>query len=367
MYTEINGEALRLRWRFEGRKYSLSLGLKNTLLNQATANELAARIERDMQAGYFDSTLLKYRPKTTGTNPSEVSAVQLFKKFTTAKNRQKRLAPGSLDRYQAIAANLQRYMGDKPARSVTEAMASDMLNKMAETLSASTIKAYLSGLNACWDWAEGKYHIAEVNPWKGLKAWSNILPKQPDDPFTRAEISVIHSAFRQHPVYSHYADFVLFLFGTGCRPGEAAGLRWENFASDFSTVWIGESISRGHRKDTKTGKARTVLLNSSVRSMLAERLKGREGKGLVFMSPKGSTINDRNFCQRAWANILAECGVNYRPPYNIRHSTTSHTLDTGVNPIALAEQMGHNKEVLLRTYAHAIDSRSLFPDFLLSE
>lgn len=53
--------------------------------------------------------------------------------------------------------------------------------------------------------------------------------------------------------------------------------------------------------------------------------------------------------------ILASCKIEYRKPYNLRHSAISHALDRGANPIALAEQTGHDKRVLLSTYAHAIE------------
>ena len=84
---------------------------------------------------------------------------------------------------------------------------------------------------------------------------------------------------------------------------------------------------------------------------------------LVFPSPKGFSINDNNFCNRAWKKILTICQIEYRSPYQIRHSAISQALHQGANPIALAEQTGHDKRVLLSTYAHAIDRKCLFVDF----
>ena len=92
---------------------------------------------------------------------------------------------------------------------------------------------------------------------------------------------------------------------------------------------------------------------------------------LVFPSPKGFSINDNNFCNRAWKKILTICQIEYRSPYQIRHSAISQALHQGANPndsssrlrFALAEQTGHDKRVLLSTYAHAIGSECLFVDF----
>ncbi len=47
-------------------------------------------------------------------------------------------------------------------------------------------------------------------------------------PFTSEEIKAIIQGFEQDRYYSHYAGFVEFLFGTGCRTGEAIGLCWKH-------------------------------------------------------------------------------------------------------------------------------------------
>ena len=139
-------------------------------------------------------------------------------------------------------------------------------------------------------------------------------------------------------------------------------MRWKHLGVDRSTAWIGESISRRNQKGTKTGKARTIQLNPVLKQLLIaryERLKPQQDD-LVFPSPKGVAIDDHNFCNRAWKTILTSCQIEYRTPYNLRHSAISHALAQGANPIALAEQTGHDKRVLLSTYAHAIDRQVLF-------
>jgi integrase len=83
---------------------------------------------------------------------------------------------------------------------------------------------------------------------------------------------------------------------------------------------------------------------------------------LVFPSPKGLPINDHTFRRRAWKTILESCHIEYRSPYNLRHTAISHALHNGANYIALAEQTGHDKRMMLSTYAHAIGSECLFVD-----
>jgi integrase len=363
IWIEKTGNTLRLRWNYEGKKQGLSLGVTDTPVGRAFAAKKMSEISMDLISGHYDPTLLKYRPRKLGANPTELTAVELFEKYTAFIIKDKGLAPGSMHRYKAIASKLRECLMDKPAHQVSESIAKHAVAMMGESLSGQTVKTYLFLIRACWEWAKGKYHLAEgSNPWENCIDRVKVYPQQQPKPFTIAELQAIISGFGSHPQYSHYTEFVIFLTNTACRIGEAVGLRWKHLGADYMTAWIGESISRRNQKDTKTGKARTIQLNPIIKSMLVnryERIKP-QSDDLVFPSPKGVAIDDHNFCNRAWKTILTICSIEYRKPYNLRHSATSHALAQGANPIALAEQTGHDKRVLLSTYAHAIDRQVLF-------
>jgi integrase len=133
--------------------------------------------------------------------------------------------------------------------------------------------------------------------------------------FTLDEAKKIIQGFKESRYYSHYADYVVFRLGMGTRGGEASALKWKHLSIDLDSVWIGESFSRGVTGSTKTKKARTVNLNPSIAAMLLarrDRLKPVSDDELVFKSPEGLQIDDRNFCRRAWKTVLAEVGVKYR-------------------------------------------------------
>ena len=61
---------LRLRFRFNGTRYSLGLGIPDTRPNRRVAEQRARRIEDDMRlqlahgGNYFDPTLATYEPET---------------------------------------------------------------------------------------------------------------------------------------------------------------------------------------------------------------------------------------------------------------------------------------------------------------
>lgn len=370
VWIDKTGNTLRLRWSYEGRKQSLSLGVTDNPIGRSLAKSKSAEIEKDLSAGYYDPTLLKYKPRKLGANPTEITAVELFGKYVTYYKKNYDIAHGSGLRFKAISSRLEQFLGDKQANKISESVAKDVVARWSECAGNQTIKSYLYYLKGCWDWAKGKYHVADPNPWDICLTRSrdrgNGKPQKQVKPFTVPELQAIIAAFANNRYYSHYAEFVVFLANTGCRPGEASGLRWSSLGTDYSTAWIGESISRGHQnaKGTKTGKSRIIQLPTSVQSILVNRFNrlNPQPNDLVFPSPKGTAIDDHNFCSRAWKTILESCHVEYRSPYNLRHSAISHALHNGANPIALAEQTGHDKRTMLSTYAHAIEQKCLFVD-----
>jgi integrase len=355
---------LRLRWTFEGKRECLSLGIVDSRPNRAYAERKAREIELDWLSGNYDRTLLKYKPKTLGRNASEISTGELFQRFSQHKQKDCGVSPRSIEtRYNPVLRYLGQYV-DCPAHEVGEQKARNFKAILVEKLTPQTAKERLWLLQSCWEWATGKYNLSG-NPWQGLASGIKGQSSQRVKPFTTGEIAAILEAFRSHEHYSHYYPFVSFLFGAGCRFGEASALRWEHIGADFQTVWIGVSHSRGHHGTTKTGKSRTVVLSPGLSEMLRDRHSRLNPKpsDIAFPSPKGLPIDDHNFRNRAWKLMLTECHIEYRKPYNTRHSAISHALANGINPIALAEQTGHDKRVLLSTYAHAIQSQSVFVEF----
>jgi integrase len=329
------------------------------------AQQIAGRIKTDIEAGYFDPTLLKYRPRVLGKNATEITTVELFQRFSQYKLKECDLSPRSIEtRYKPLLRYLERSLNCL-AHEVTETKARNFKAILIENLTPQTAKARLWLLQSCWEWGRGKYHVAKDNPWKGLTIGiKGQDPKEPE-PFNAAEIQAILGAFRAHRYYAHYADFATFLLNCGTRPGEAAALQWSAISSDFRTAWIGRSYSRGHYGKTKTKKPRTILLNPAVSEMLRDRHArvNPQSNDLVFPSPKGLPICDRGFRNRAWVTILNECRIPYRKPYNMRHSAATHALRNGSNYVDVAGQLGNSKQILLKTYAHEIQSQSIFVEF----
>lgn len=166
--VENHSGRLRLRWLYQGKRYTMSCGVSNTPTGRAVARQKASQIELDIETGHFDLTLLKYRPRTLSKTATEISVWELFERYSQAMKRDKALSRNGMQKYTALQSHLQRFFADRTAHSVSDRSCGDFTAYLMEHMAGQTAKQYLFLLRGCWGWAKGKYHIAESNPWSNL-------------------------------------------------------------------------------------------------------------------------------------------------------------------------------------------------------
>jgi integrase len=361
--VETYKDRLRLRWGHQGQRYCLALGMPDTKVNRIVAEGKAKIIEGDLVTSNFDPTLAKYKPELAH-QAATIKVPDLLEKFIQYK--QKVLFSRSLDKYKALKKPLTEFFEGRSAASINEDKADEFRLWLSKSLAPATQKERLTSLNACWTWAIKQKLVTTANPWAEVLKRVKVPPNQRPRPFTKSEIQALLAGFKNDPYYQHYTDFVEFLLTTGCRTGEVIGLQWKHLPQDCSTVWIGESMARGKiRKATKTNRARQFRLTSRAQAMLLNRRPPNFAlEDLVFPSPRGGVIDDHNFRNRAWTSVLKAAGIDYRCPYNTRHTMISHSLAKGINPVTIAEMVGHDPEVLFKHYAADIQGGLQLPDLL---
>ena len=348
------GGWIQLRWRYRGKRRYLSPGLRYDPINLKVAEQRAAQIRLDILAGNYDETLERYRFDSS-LQPKTIGAVVLFKRFTDWKA--KRVQKRTLEKYHGLINWLRDYFGDQPA---TDEAAEQFISWLLENLEPITARERLVLLRAAWKWGMQR-ELVKTNPWADLNV--RKPPKQRPKAFTKDEVQRIIEGFERSRYYRHYTDYVRFKFATGCRSGEANGLRWRHLNEDCTVVWIGETHTHGQFKDTKTSKSREVKLSDSTAVMLRSRMTDDTcADDLVFPSPKGLAINERTFSQRAWKSVLTAVEVNYRVPYNTRHTFVSHCLEIGMSPVEVAAITGHDVRTLYENYAGLIKSHPQAPE-----
>lgn len=345
----VNRGWLRLRWRHQGQNYTMALGLPDSPINRELAEQQAAIIQADLRAdrltpGSFDPSLAKYRDQNGDT---VVSVVKLFERYTEHK-RKTLPDPRSLEKYRGLLGYLNKYFRTKAATAIAEQQAFEFRDWLLKQLEPITARERIGMLRSCWQWGMKRKLIAD-NPWSDVRV--KVPPKAKPKPFTTEEIRRILEHCKSEAKYQHWADFIEFCLSVGCRPGEAAGLKWKHLADDCSSIWVGESWGRGRQKGTKTNQSRAFSLFPELQAMLLRRKpEGCKADDYVFTAPKGGPINDNNFRKRCWVPLLSELGIPYRKPYSTRHTFTSHALDQGWSVSEIAAVTGNSEETILRSY-----------------
>ena len=341
---------IRLRYSYQGKKQSISTGLPYSPQFLPLAQKTAAQITIDIYSGEYDSTKKKYMPLKAGRNPTAIPVIELFDRF--AKQKSTEIEPLSLVKYKNVRSWVEKLLVGFTCDQITFKVATNFSQQLLKNISLSTTKEYVSLLRSCWTWA-AKDFIVQRNPWKEIELPRGSGRKPKISPLEPSEIWAVLQTFSQK--FPEYRDYACFQLACGTRPWESAALVWSKVSRDFSKVEISASYSRGQlRGTTKTGSDRTLILPQGIPELLKarfDRLKPKKSD-LVF-SVGGKPINDQKFRQ-VWIKALEIAGVEYRKPYGTRHTAISLALESGSNPLAVAQNAGHNLETMYSHYATSI-------------
>ena len=200
---------LRLRWTCPetGKRRNLHLGLDDCNTGRGEAARVKAWIENDATHDYYDATLLKYKPRTIGKNPTEITVAELFDRFTQHQAKHEGLSKASIEtRYKYLGRMLEKHLNIQAADVGKHHIESFV--RVCRDLKPDTARQRIWLLKAAWDWGKGRYQLPTENPWDGVDKRFKSVPVQSIPGFDRDEVNKIIQGFRNSPYYSHYADYV---------------------------------------------------------------------------------------------------------------------------------------------------------------
>ena len=185
------------------------------------------------------------------------------------------------------------------------------------------------------------------------------------DVFMDEEERLILAAAQQYePAY--YA-FILFLFRTGTREGEAVAIRPEDLDFRARYVQIERSFSSAKywEDSPKNGKRRQVDLAADLVTVLKDHLAlraadaaaaGTAGAPWLFTTPAGTLIRSNNFRDRVWRPLLTKIGLRYRCVHATRHTFATRMIGKGANLVHVQTQLGHSGiQITVDTYTHWVE------------
>jgi integrase len=162
-----------------------------------------------------------------------------------------------------------------------------------------------------------------------------------------------------------------FIMMTGCRRGEAAGLRWSDIDLDraVATITNQRTLAAGHVVEgpvkTSSG-ARTVALDADTADVLRawRRTQRKEqmrlgfrppdGGGYVFTSEAGPPVWPQWITSR-FRELCDEAGLPRIGPHGLRHSAATWLIASGASPKMVSQRLGHaSPTITLTLYSHVL-------------
>jgi integrase len=352
---------LRIRLSFQGQRVERAIG-PDTPATRKVGEAIAKRIEADIAYDRFAiANLSSYLPNSVQSVPTPKGATaELFKAYISAKRRSGISATRIAAHYEPLLNHLARWATPITTHTAANSFADQSLCHQAPV----TRQGNHVTLQAFGVWMVDEGHLP-LNPFEKLPKIKITRDRTKRAPFTTQEVQRILAVAVEHPRHHWAHDFLLCMFTLGLRPSEAIGLRWRDY--DGEAMSITSALGRGdrsrtsskarRRRSTKTGEQgnRTLPVGEALRNALDARRQEWAPEALIFTAVKGGAIDDHNFSQRTWRQLLKEAGIPYRPPYTTRHTCASHLVEGGANLIQASRFLGHRDTTMLaKVYGHAL-------------
>lgn len=180
--------------------------------------------------------------------------------------------------------------------------------------------------------------------------------------FQPQQLQDILLALEQEPL--QWQVLVQLLMVTGCRRGEAAALKWENFDFASHTVRIEASLlytpAHGVFEDTtKTGDSRLLKLpEGTVQLILRYRDSlppERRTRSYIFRQKDGAPIRPDGIT--GWlARFARRHALPHINPHAFRHSVASVLISHGTDVVTVSKYLGHATVTTTQNiYSHLIE------------
>jgi integrase len=360
---------IRLRWRYQGKRYSLNLA-PYTKVHLKAANKVILQLELDMVNEQFDHTLVKYGGKATNPDTEPVKPTSTVEYFQKWVKEYKQLDCEKNVDYFYLRNTLRKWGDIRP---------DEMLSRLnTENYGPKTYNERLSILKgfSAWMVKQGSW---TANPFEGVSRRKVKKTEKPDrTPYTEEEIRQILDAIKNDRfcppssryIHSFYYPFIYFIFKTGVRNAEAVGLRVGSLDFKNNIIVIKETLARTvrgthaaarERKETKNGKVRMLPMTEDLQLLLYPTTLDKGPDDLVFQSFSGGAIDDRMFQRRVFSVVQKALNIPHRVLYACRHTFGSRCIDAGITPVMTAFLMGNNPETALRNYVHQVNLPNELP------
>jgi integrase len=271
--------------------------------------------------------------------------------------------PGTRKTYERLwARTWGPQFGSTRAHRITTDQIRVAINHLELSYSRKSLENQRGLLAGVLSRAVEKGYLAK-NPAKGVR-----LPRGRES--ERVEMRILtpdEFADVEAAMHPHYRPILRFLWGTGCRWGEAVALqvsdlqRGRNERGEVEVIahirravkWSPDGQRRTAAPKTKRSNRR-IVIPPDLHAELEQLCAGKDRGDLVFTASRGGEIRHRTFWSRYWLPAVA--GLEPRPRiHDLRHSHASWLLGRGVAIHVVQARLGHESiKTTVDTYSHLL-------------
>ena len=356
--VRIRNGAIQIYFERNKQAYNITLPHPPSAEGIQTASKIRSQLITKAEWGILtEADIAEAQGKAADEQTIIVAEGELFQDVA---QKYLRLCEANPDTKKGYASILNKhwmpYFGLTPIHQIT----TDDINECIideEFKTNKTLNNCLIPLRGVFLTAFNKRIIKE-NPLESVK--NKKIQIEIPDPFSRDEMNALLKWLdkmlpSEDRFYYWYFELA---FWCGCRPSELIALRWADIDWYNGTMRINKSRVRGVEKPvTKTHTVREVYLNERSKRALKE-LKGlRLSTDYVMICPETSEpfFNEKAPRLRL-VDAMEGCSIRHRPAYNARHTYATMLLMDGVNPVFVADQLGHSLQMLMKRYAKWLHS-----------
>ncbi len=257
------------------------------------------------------------------------------------------LVPATVHGYTAAKNSLLNYFGNDPVSTIKTADLQAYVNQLPTSFTKKTIRNYMCVASSifCYAVRSEDYNI-DTNPCSLVKVMYGKPSSKRRIP-TENEVKIITENAKTAP-FGMFAFFCLF---TGCRPGEALAIRFEDIDTSKNVIHINKALSWENSKPfIKSPKTDAGLRDIYLLPRLREILPTKR-KGFVFPNKSGELMTQTQY-RKAWDKYRKFTGLSLTA-YCLRHGFATLLYEATDDLKYVQEQMGHSSvELSLGVYTH---------------
>jgi integrase len=260
--------------------------------------------------------------------------------------------PSYLDKNKRIVELRLKHFYDK---NISDIRSSDikLWIKSINDVGNKSVRNFISVLNGIFQIAL-EDEVINKNPLIHVKRPYYSAPKI--KPFTSDEVKMILEHCQDYNF-----NFVYFLamgFYTGMRTGEILSLKRNEIDFENKVLHVNSTRSRFGEGTPKThGSKRIIPIINSLMPYIQKMYDENNTDYILTNQYDRPYIDSKVFHFRWWQPIFKELNLEYRRPYNMRHTYATNMIYKNlVTPLQLAQLLGHaNTQMIYDVYVNYLN------------